>query len=43
MTRVRRVELLLVGLPLVRPFRTSFGVSTRKECVVVRVGHDRLQ
>ena len=40
MTRVRRVELLLVGLPLVRPFRTSLGVATRKECVVVRVETD---
>src|SRR6266550_1889983 len=40
MTRIRRVELLLVGLPLVRPFRTSFGVATRKECVVVRVETD---
>jgi len=39
-TRVRRVELLLVGLPLVRPFRTSFGVATHKECVVVRVETD---
>jgi O-succinylbenzoate synthase len=40
MTRVRRIELLMVGLPLVRPFRTSFGVATRKECVVVRVETD---
>jgi o-succinylbenzoate synthase len=34
---VRRVELRLVGLPLVRPFRTSFGTSTEKVCVMVRV------
>ena len=40
MTRIRRIELLIVGLPLVRPFRTSFGVATRKECVVVRVETD---
>ena len=40
MTRVRRIELRLVGLPLVRPFRTSFGIATRKECVVVRVETD---
>jgi o-succinylbenzoate synthase len=37
MTRVRAVELRLVGLPLVRPFRTSFGEMTHKECVLVRV------
>jgi len=40
MTRIRHIELLMVGLPLVRPFRTSFGVATRKECVVVRVETD---
>ena len=37
MTRVRAVELYLVGLPLVRPFRTSFGTSTEKVCVMARV------
>ena len=31
------VELRLVGLPLVRPFRTSFGTEMDKECVLVRV------
>ena len=41
MTRVSRIELRLVGLPLVRPFRTSFGIATRKECVVVRIETDR--
>ncbi|TMK36755.1 MAG: o-succinylbenzoate synthase [Actinobacteria bacterium] len=40
MTRVGRIELLLVGLPLARPFRTSFGIATRKECVVIRVETD---
>jgi len=40
MTVVRRLELRLVGLPLVRPFRTSMGVATRKECIVVRVETD---
>jgi O-succinylbenzoate synthase len=34
---VRAIELRLVGIPLVRPFRTSFGTSTEKVCVVVRV------
>jgi O-succinylbenzoate synthase len=36
-TRVRSIELRLIGLPLVRPFRTSFGETTHKECVLVRV------
>jgi o-succinylbenzoate synthase len=38
--KVRRVELRLVGLPLVRPFRTSFGTSTEKVCVLARVETD---
>jgi o-succinylbenzoate synthase len=37
---VRAIELRLVGLPLVRPFRTSFGTSTEKVCVLVRVETD---
>ena len=37
MTTVRAIELRLVGLPLVRPFRTSFGEDTDKTCVLVRV------
>ena len=28
MTRIRSIELRLVAIPLVRPFRTSFGEST---------------
>jgi len=42
-TAVRRLELRLVGLPLVRPFRTSMGVATRKECVLVRVETDEAE
>jgi O-succinylbenzoate synthase len=37
MTRVRAVELRLVGIPLVAPFRTSFGEETEKACVLARV------
>ena len=37
MSTVRAIELRLIGLPLVRPFRTSFGTSTEKVCVVVRL------
>ena len=40
MTRVRTVELRLVGLPLVRPFRTSFGEMIEKVCVLARVETD---
>ena len=43
MTTVRRLDLRLIGLPLVRPFRTSMGVSTRKECVLVRVETDEAE
>jgi o-succinylbenzoate synthase len=39
-TLVRSVELRLIAMPLVRPFRTSFGEMTRKECVLVRVETD---
>ena len=37
MTRARAVELRLVALELVRPFRTSFGEMARKVCVLARV------
>jgi O-succinylbenzoate synthase len=39
-SRVRAVELLLVELPLVHPFRTSFGEMREKRCIVVRVETD---
>ncbi len=37
MTIVHAVELRTVGIPLIRPFRTSFGEETHKSCVLVRV------
>lgn len=40
MTRVRAIELRMIGLPLVRPFRTSFGEESEKECILVRVETD---
>ncbi len=40
MTEIRAVDLRLVALPLVRPFRTSFGVSTEKVCILSRVETD---
>jgi O-succinylbenzoate synthase len=39
-SRIREIELYLVALPLVRPFRVSFGTSTGKECVLARVRTD---
>jgi O-succinylbenzoate synthase len=36
-TAIRGIELRLVRLPLVRPFRTSFGVETEKVCMIARV------
>jgi len=39
-TRVRTIELRSVSLPLVRPFRTSFGMSTSKACLLARVETD---
>jgi O-succinylbenzoate synthase len=41
MTTVRAIELRLIGLPLVAPFRTSFGVETEKVCVLVRLVTDQ--
>jgi O-succinylbenzoate synthase len=38
------VELLRVRMPLLRPFRTSFGVSTEKEAILVRaIGDDGVE
>lgn len=38
------IELLLVRVPLVRPFRTSFGTTTVKEAILVRaVGDDEVE
>jgi o-succinylbenzoate synthase len=34
------VELLMIELPLVRPFRTSFGEMTDKRCILVRIETD---
>jgi o-succinylbenzoate synthase len=39
-TRVTGIELRLVELPLVRPFRTSFGEETAKQCILARVETD---
>lgn len=35
--RILAAELRLISLPLVRPFRTSFGAETTKEAILVRV------
>ena len=38
--RLEAVELRVVELPLVSPFRTSFGTELVKECVVLRAVTD---
>ncbi|HEX9121947.1 MAG TPA: o-succinylbenzoate synthase [Actinomycetota bacterium] len=43
MSTIRAIELRLVGLPLVRPFRTSFGEQTRKICILARVETDEAE
>ena len=40
MTKVRRIDLHLIELPLVRPFRVSFGTSTGKQCIIAHVVTD---
>jgi o-succinylbenzoate synthase len=39
-SRLDAIELFVVELPLVRPFRVSFGTSTGKRCVLARVRRD---
>jgi o-succinylbenzoate synthase len=39
-TTIRAIDLYLIELPLVRPFRVSFGTSTGKQCVLVRIRTD---
>lgn len=43
MTRVRAIDLYEVAAPLIAPFRTSFGTSTEKICVLVRVETDHAE
>jgi O-succinylbenzoate synthase len=42
-TRVRAIDLYEVAAPLIAPFRTSFGTSTEKICVLVRVETDHAE
>lgn len=35
--KLEAVELRRIGIPLVRPFRTSFGVQTRRDVLLVKV------
>ena len=35
--KIERVELHLISLPLVHPFQTSFGIETKRPCVLVAV------
>ena len=40
MSRIRSLELRLIALPLVRPFRTSFGEDTTKDAILLRLETD---
>ena len=35
--RIKDIELSIIQLPLVRPFRTSFGIQTSREVLIVKV------
>ena len=35
--RIKETELRIIQLPLVRPFRTSFGTQTSREVLIVKV------
>ena len=37
---IERIDLVRVQLPLVTPFRTSFGVQTERDALLVRVAAD---
>jgi o-succinylbenzoate synthase len=37
------IELVRIRMPLVRPFRTSFGVSVEKEAILVRAAGDGVE
>jgi O-succinylbenzoate synthase len=40
--RIQQVELYHISMPLVHPFETSFGLETRRECILVAVRADGL-
>jgi O-succinylbenzoate synthase len=42
-TRVRAIDLYEVATPLLAPFRTSFGTSTEKVCILARVETERAE
>ena len=38
--KLEKIELFIIALPLVRPFRTSFGTQTSREVLIVKVVND---
>mgnify|MGYP003341170483 CR=1 FL=1 len=38
--KIKEFELRTIQLPLVRPFRTSFGTQTARELVVIKVTNE---
>jgi O-succinylbenzoate synthase len=40
--KIERVELRHLGMPLVSPFQTSFGIETQRDCILVMIYTDGL-
>ena len=38
--KLKEIELRTIHLPLVRPFRTSFGTQTSREVLIVKVTNE---
>ena len=38
--KLKEIELRIIYLPLVRPFRTSFGTQTSREVLMVKVTNE---
>ena len=39
--KLKEIELRIIYLPLVRPFRTSFGTQTSREVLMVKVTNEK--
>jgi O-succinylbenzoate synthase len=40
--KIDQIELIHLAMPLVSPFKTSFGVETQRDCILVKVQADGL-
>ena len=39
--KLKEIELRIIHLPLVRPFRTSFGTQTSRQVMMVKVVNEK--